>query len=116
MTYASLADTLGRSLANLKDLISKPQTLWVCLVRGAFFTVLYLLTFEIGTNPFFGNQWWIIAMLGLFAATCGYLITVGMKYGSDEQTLNRTIAGTLMGIHMSFGICLGSTFAIAFLS
>lgn len=55
-------------------------------------------------------------MLGLFAASCGYLTTVGMKYGSDESTVNRGLAGTIMGIHLSFGICLGSTIAIAFLS
>jgi len=55
-------------------------------------------------------------MLGFFAGSCGYLTTVGMKYGSDKTTINRGLAGTIMGIHLSFGICLGSTLAIAFLS
>lgn len=116
MTYASLADTLGRWLANLKDLISKQALLWVCIVRGACFTAAYMLTFEGVWPRFFGSQWFVIIMLGFFAASCGYLTTVGMKYGSDESTVNRGLAGTIMGIHLSFGICLGSTIAIAFLS
>lgn len=75
-----------------------------------------MLTFEKVWPRFFGNQVYVIVMLGLFAATCGYLTTIGMKYGSDEDTKNRGLAGTIMGIHLSFGICLGSTIALAFLS
>jgi hypothetical protein len=116
VTYASLGDSFGRWLAGIRDLISK-EALWkVCMVRNVFFTTAYLLTFEGVWPKFLGNQAYVIVMLGLFAASCGYLTTIGMKYGSDESTKNRGLAGTLMGMHLSFGICLGSTIALAFLS
>lgn len=116
VTYASLADTLGRWLAGRRDLISKQGLLGVCIVSGLFFTLAYMLTFEGVWPRFFGSQWFVIILLGLFAASCGYLTTVGMKYGSDESTVFRGLAGTIMGIHLSFGISVGSTIAIAFLS
>ena len=116
VTYASVGDTVGRWLAGKKDLISKPSLLGVCIVRGAFFTVAYMLTFEGIWPKFFGSQTFVIVMLGLFALSCGYLATISMKYGSDASTVHQGLAGTIMGIHLSFGISLGSTLAIAFLS
>ena len=116
VTYASLADTLGRWLAGQKDLIKKQHLLSVCILRGIVFTVAYMLTYDRIVPKVFGSQVFVITLLGLFATSCGYLTTVGMKYGSDEATVNRGLAGTIMGIHLSFGISLGSTIAIAFLS
>jgi len=45
VTYASWADTVGRFIAGKIDLIPKRHFgLW-CLIRGALFTMLYLLAF-----------------------------------------------------------------------
>lgn len=116
VTFYSVMDVFGRFLANIKDLISKGALFPVNILRAIFFTVLYVLTWEQVCEQFFGNQWFIIILLGLFSSTCGYLVTVGMKYGSDEESGDRSIAGTLLGIHLSFGITLGSTIAILFFS
>ena len=62
------------------------------------------------------NDWFIVINLFLFSVSCGHLTNVGMGYGSDETTKNRAVAGSLMGFHLIFGICLGSTFALVFLS
>ena len=116
VTYASCADTLGRWLAGRVDLIPKRHFWWSTLVRGLIFVILYMLTYD-GVDPgFFGADWFVIILLGLFAATCGYWSTIGMKYGSDETTEEQGLAGTIMGLHLTFGITLGSTLAIAFLS
>lgn len=88
VTYASVGDTIGRWLAGKKDLISKPSLLGVCIVRGAFFTVAYMLTFEGIWPRFFGSQVFVIVMLGLFSLSCGYLATIAMKYGSDSSTVH----------------------------
>ena len=116
VAYASVGDTLGRWLAGKKDLISKQSLLGICLISGAFFTVAYMLTFEGVWPKFFGSQIFVIVMLGLFSVSCGYLATISMKFGSDATTVHQGLAGTIMGIHLSFGISLGSTLAIAFLS
>lgn len=88
MTYASWADTLGRYIAGKKDFFGKSKVLPVCLVRGIFFTVMYMMTFEGVASVFFGSQWFVIVMLFWFALSCGYLSTVGMKFGSDSETKN----------------------------
>ena len=75
-----------------------------------------MLTYEGIDKNFFGADWFVIILLGLFAMTCGYWTTIGMKYGSDETTKDQGLAGTIMGFHLTFGITLGSTIAIAFLS
>lgn len=45
VTYASLSDTIGRWLAGRFDLIPKRHYFLSCIMRGAFFTVVCLLTF-----------------------------------------------------------------------
>lgn len=88
ITYASWADTLGRWLATKFDWVRKSWLLSVCLIRGVFFTLCYMLTFEGICPKVFGSEWFIIPMLGLFALSCGYLSTKAMTFGSDSTTIN----------------------------
>lgn len=86
ITFASLCDTFGRYIAGAIDFIPKRLYLPLCLLRAVFFTATYMLTYEGVAKGFFGADWFIILNLGLFAWTCGYWSTVGMKFGSDETT------------------------------
>ena len=86
MTYASVCDTIGRYIAGKFDFIPKPWYLWVCLIRVVLFLITYLLTFEKVGESFFNSDFFVLLNLGLFAISCGYLSTIGMKFGSDETT------------------------------
>ena len=55
VTYASVADTIGRFIAGRVDLIPKRQLLYWCCNRAVVFTVLYMLTFEGIASWFFGS-------------------------------------------------------------
>ena len=116
VTYASLSDTLGRWLAGMADLVPKKHFLLSSVIRGVIFTVIYLLTFFDVSENFLGSTWFIMLGLLIFATTYGYWITLGFKYGSDETTGDQGIAGTIVGFHMTFGICFGSAIALGFLS
>ena len=116
VTYASVCDTIGRYIAGKKDFVPKRPFLLSSLIRGIFFTGLFLLTYNGVAVEVFGSDWFIILALGIFASTAGYWTTVGMKYGSDEETKDQGLAGTIMGFHLTLGISVGSTFAIVFLS
>lgn len=116
VTYASLSDTIGRWVAGRADLVSKKNYLLSNIVRGIIFTIIYLLTFFDVSENFLGSTWFIMVGLLVFATTYGYFITLGFKYGSDETTGDQGMAGTIVGFHMTFGICFGSAIALAFLS
>ncbi len=116
VTFASLADTFGRWLAAKVDFVTKRHYLLACIIRGKFFTVMCLLTFFGVYKEIFAATWFLILGLFLLASTFGYFITLGFKHGSDESTKDQGIAGTIVGFHMTFGICLGSTLALTFFS
>ena len=80
------------------------------------FVVFYLLTYFEVNKEIFGSDWFIITNLALFSITCGYLSTIGMNYGSDSSTKDQGLAGSIMGFHLTLGICLGSATALIFLS
>jgi hypothetical protein len=118
VTFHSLSDTLGRYLGAMefsRKLITKKVFPWMCLARLVF-VYFYLLSFN-GVRPeIFGADWFIVTNLFLFSISCGYLTNIGMRYGSDSTTINRGVAGSLMGFHLIFGICMGSSLALIFLS
>ena len=115
VTYHSFWDTVGRYLAGQYNCIPKPKFMGWCLSR-VMFVLFYMLTFE-GVEPqVFGSDWFIITNLTLFSISCGYLSTLGMNYGSDASTVNQSLAGSIMGFHLTFGISLGSALALIFLS
>ena len=116
VTYASVCDTIGRYIAGWKDFVPKRYFFASALVRGVFFVVLFMLTYEEVYVTVFGSDWFIISALGIFASTAGYWTTVGMKHGCDEETKDQGLAGTIMGFHLTLGISIGSTVAIACLS
>jgi len=116
VTYASVCDTIGRWIAGKFDFIPKPWFLVACLIRVVVFLITYLLTFEKVGESFFNSDVFVLVNLGLFAISCGYLSTIGMKFGSDETTKDQGLAGTIMGFHLTLGICLGSTAAIIWFS
>ena len=86
VTFSSICDTLGRFLARIFVPIKKGGYLISSLIRGVFFSTIYLLTFYGADNAFFGATWWIILGLFWFAMTFGYWITLGFQYGADEST------------------------------
>ena len=88
VTYASWADTVGRFVAGKIDLIPKRHLGFWCMFRGTFFTVLYLLAFFGIDESIFRSTVFVIVLLGLFAASFGYLSTLAMKMGSDAETKN----------------------------
>ena len=88
MTYASWADTVGRFVAGKIDLIPKRHLGFWCMFRGTFFTVLYLLSFFGIDESIFRSTVFVIVLLGLFAASFGYLSTLAMKMGSDAEKKN----------------------------
>ena len=115
VTYHSFWDTVGRYLAGIFNILPKKVFLWACLSR-IIFVVFYMLMHD-GKDPsLWASNWFIIVNLTLFSFTCGYLSTLGMNYGSDETTLNQSLAGSIMGFHLTFGICLGSAIALICLS
>ena len=117
VTFHSLCDTIGRYLGGIEKLANMIPKKWfmlACMGRVVF-VVLYLFTFTGVEKQIFSSDWFIIANLGLFSISCGFLSTIGMKYGSDESCYNQALAGSLMGFHMVFGICLGSAIALIFL-
>ena len=80
------------------------------------FSGICLLTF-FGVAPVvFQADWWMIMGLFFFASTFGYWVTIGFKHGSDESTVDQATAGIIVGFHMTFGICLGSTIALTALA
>ena len=116
VTFASLSDTFGRWLAAQVRFVSKRLYLLSTVVRGAMFSGICLLTFFGVYSVWFGATWWLMFGLFCFASSFGYWITLGFQYGADESTGDQGVAGTIVGFHMTFGICLGSTIAILFLS
>ena len=116
VTFASLCDTFGRTLADYFELVSSRNFLASVILRSAFFIFTYMCTYENVAPDFFKSDWVIITNLGLFATSFGYWTSLGMKYGSASETKNQGLAGAIMGFHLTFGICLGSAIAIAFLS
>ena len=115
VTYASLCDSLGRFVASKLNL-PKPWYLLSSILRGVMFSGICLLTF-FGVAPvIFQADWWMIMGLFFFASTFGYWVTIGFKHGSDESTVDQATAGTIVGFHMTFGICLGSTIALTALA
>jgi hypothetical protein len=116
VTFASLCDTVGRTLADYFELVSSKNFLSSVIVRSAFFILTYMLTYENVAPGLFKSDWMILTNLGLFASSFGYWTSLGMKYGSASETKNQGLAGAIMGFHLTFGICLGSAIAIIFLS
>ena len=112
VTFHSLFDTVGRYLAGKIDLVGKNNFFLVCLSRLVF-VALYLLQYQGGV---WGSDWFIIVNLFLFSLSCGYLSTLGMNYGSDSSTVDQSMAGSIMGFHLTFGISLGSAIALICLS
>ena len=115
ITFASLCDTLGRWFASFINL-PKRAYLIASIIRGALFTLIYLLAFcGVWSSGLESTAFEIIALFG-FASTFGYFVTIGFKHGSDESTVDQGIAGTICGFHMTLGITLGSTLALTLLS
>lgn len=75
VTYASLCDTLGRFLASIVTVTSKKHYLLSSIIRGVFFTTLYLFTFF--DVSIFTTTWMIILSLFFLATSYGYWITLG---------------------------------------
>lgn len=96
-------------------MIKKPQFMTACFCRFIF-VVFYMLTFKTYKPEIFGSNWFIVTNFTLFSVSCGYLSTIGMNFGADETTKNQSLAGSIMGFHLTFGICLGSAIALIFLS
>ena len=107
---------MGRTAAKHVDFLSKETFLMSCSIRGAIFTTVYLLAFYNIATDVFGSSWFMIISLGIFAASCGYWTTIGMKYGSGPETGDMALAGSIMGFHITLGISLGSTLALIFFS
>ena len=80
------------------------------------FTTMCLLTFFGVWVKVFGATWFLVTFLFFLAVTFGYWITLGFKYGADGSVPDQGVAGTLIGFHMTFGICLGSTIALTALA
>ena len=116
VTYASVCDTIGRYIAGWRDFVPKRVFFASSLIRGIFFIALFMLTYEGVYSKVFGSDWFMIVALGCFASTAGYWTTVGMKYGSDGETKDQGLAGTIMGFHLTLGISIGSAVAIVCLS
>ena len=112
VTYASVADSLGRFVAGRVDIVPKKHYLLSCIIRGIIFSLLYVLTFYGVSEAFLGSTAFIMIGLLLFASTFGYWVTLGFKYGSDESTVDQGTAGSIVGFHMTLGISVGSTLAL----
>ena len=114
VTFHSIVDTLGRYIGGrCPNLVAKHRYFLACLSR-LIFVPAYLLTFY--NISFFNSNWFIILNLFLFSISCGYLSTIGMNFGCDETTKDQSLAGSIMGFHLTLGICLGSTIAEVFFS
>jgi len=85
-------------------------------VSRIVFVGCYLCTYGDDYPEVFGSDWFIITLLTFFSISCGYLSNVGMIYGSDSSTGNQPLAGSIMGFHLTFGICAGSAIALIFFS
>lgn len=88
VTYASLADTIGRWIAGHFDLISKRHYFLSCILRGAMFTFICLLTFFGVWEEVFAATWFLVGGLFFFASSFGYWITLGFKYGTDATVID----------------------------
>jgi hypothetical protein len=113
-TYATTWDTIGRVLASKYEIVPKKWYLQACIIRALIFSTTFVLAYEGVCKTIFGSDTFILINLALFASSCGCLTSLGMKYGSDEATGDRGLAGTIMGICLTFGIFLGSTSALIF--
>ena len=118
LMYHSLLDTLGRYCAGIKNLaalIPKRWLLGACCSRFIF-VYLYMLTILKSNQGIFGSDWFIITLFTLFSISCGYLSTICMVHGTDFTTNNKSLAGSIMGFALIFGITLGSFIAMLCLS
>ena len=111
VTTASFFDTLGRTIGAKYEWIPKDYYLLSSVLRGALFAGMCLLTYYGVAPGLFRADWFLVLGLALFAGTCGYWTALGMKYGSDEETVDRGTAGVIMGFHLTLGLSLGSLVA-----
>mmetsp|Transcript_7966 Transcript_7966/g.10421 ORF Transcript_7966/g.10421 Transcript_7966/m.10421 type:complete len:88 (+) Transcript_7966:485-748(+) len=87
MLLTNVCDTIGRILAKKFEVIPKKHYHKIALFR-IIFIFTYMFTYlGVGEN-FFGSNGFIIINLILFATSCGYLSTLGMKYGTDKSTVD----------------------------
>jgi MFS family permease len=118
LMFHSLLDTIGRYCAGIPQmmaLIPKGCLLGACCSR-IIFVVLYMLTILKVNENIFGSDWFILSLFTVFSISCGYLSTIGMVYGTDDSTKNKSLAGSIMGFSLIFGITLGSFIAMLCLS
>jgi len=87
VTFASLCDTLGRWAAQIIN-IPKRIYLLASIVRGVFFTTIYVMAFCNVWSSVLGSTWFNIVALFFFASTFGHSVTIGFKHGSDESTID----------------------------
>ena len=88
VTIASFADTVGRILGSYVDFIPKRHFLVTSILRGLVFTAIcYLMKYNILVSVFQAD-WFMVVFVFLFASSCGYWTALGMKYGSDEETID----------------------------
>ena len=116
VSYASIMDTFGRLIAGWVDVIPKKWYLPACVLRLTLLCLSFSLTMNNVEPYIFQSDWYIILNVGLSAYTCGHFGTIGMKFGSDKETGDPSLAATIMAMWLMFGIFFGSTIAIAFFS
>lgn len=87
MIFTNVCDTIGRMLAKRFEYLPKKYFNKVSLFR-IIFILTYMLTYCGVDEDFFGSNAFIIINLMLFGISCGYLSTLGMKYGSDQSTVD----------------------------
>ena len=118
LMYHSLLDTLGRYCAGVPKLAAliPKNYLFGASCGRIIFVVLYMLTIWKVNESIFGSDWFILSLFTLFSISCGFLSTIGMVHGTDDTTKNKSLAGSIMGFALIFGITLGSFIAMLCLS
>ena len=104
-------DTFGRLIAGWVDVIPKKWYLLACVIRLILLSLSWSFTMNNYAPEIFQSDWYILLNVGLSAYTCGHFATIGMKYGSDKETGDPSMAGTLMAMWLMFGIFFGCTIA-----
>lgn len=115
LTCASVSDAIGKLIARKINMRKKCYLIY-SLTRNIMFTFICMLTLDNIAPVVFRANWYLVFALFCFAMTFGYLMTIGMKHGTDDSIPNKAIAGKLINLHASLGMCLGSVLGLLLLS
>lgn len=116
--FFNVADTIGRTATSYILLVT-PERMFVASIARFIFILSFCLIGHRVSDSYFVHDWWIILNIILFGITNGYLCSLAMIYGPQDEYFKeeeRESAGKMMAFYLTAGIFIGSLLAQAIMS